>query len=157
MLFLYAEQSESFQNILNFQWKFIFLFCELCKRVQNTWATSWPFKKVLYDVALICNYGKSKAIFWWCFCNTWFLYSDKPYCIRRVKRCNYGTNCVWYNKIIVILLYCMSPLRSSVFSICDRSEIDFNCATIAIFFEKVIRTTVQNTQVTNTKTRWCFE
>ena len=92
-------------------------FYEFCKRVQNTfmvkvgsftvyfkimlfWVTSWFFKNVPYDIALTCNYGMSIVIFWY-FCDTSLLYSDKLYCIRRVRRCSYGTNCAWYNKIII--------------------------------------------------------
>ena len=118
-----------------FNKKFMFLFCELCKRVHNTfmvkignfivyfkimpfWVTPWPFKKVPYDVALACNYDISTVILWWCFCNAQLLYSEKPYCVRRVKWCSYDANCAWYNKILVILLCviilikCFQHLRS---------------------------------------------
>ena len=97
------NEVNNFKIFRIFYQKFIFLFCELCKRVHNTfmvkvgsftvyfkilpfWVTSWPFKKVSYDIALSYNYGISTVILWWCFCNTRLLYSDKPYCIRRVRR-----------------------------------------------------------------------
>ena len=58
-------------------------------KIMPFWVTSWPFKKILYDVVSACNYGMSIAI-WWCF-NTWFLFSDKPYCIRRVRQFRYAS------------------------------------------------------------------
>ena len=110
----------SFKIFRIFNEKFIFLFFELgCHstfmvkvgrfigyfKTMPFWVTFWLFKNIPYDITLICNYGISIVIFWWCFCNTWLLYSDKSYCTRRVRRCSYGTNCAWCNKIIVILLY----------------------------------------------------
>ena len=96
------NEVNNFKIFRIFNEKFIFLFCELCKRVRNTfmvkvgsfnvyfkiiplWVASWPFKKVPYNIPLTCNYSMFTVIFW-CFCNTRLLYSDKPYCIRRVKR-----------------------------------------------------------------------
>ena len=82
-----------------FNEKSIFLFCESCKGLHNTfmvkvgifdvyfkimpfWVTSWFFKKVLYNIALTC------------ICNTWLLYYGKPYGIRRVTWCSYAKNYV---------------------------------------------------------------
>ena len=103
----------------NFQWEFSmkFFFCELSKGVHNTfmvkvecftvcfkvmpfWVTSRLFKKLLYDMALTCSCGMSIVIVWWCFCDTWLLYSDKLYWIRRVRWCSYAANCAWYNNIV---------------------------------------------------------
>ena len=92
------NEVNNFKIFRIFTGNFIFLFCELCKRINNTfmlkvgsftvyfkimpfWVTSWPFKKVSYDIALTCNYSMPVVI-WWCFCNTQLLYSDKLYCIR---------------------------------------------------------------------------
>ena len=111
-----------------FNEKLIFLFYELRRRVHNTfmvkvgsftvyfkimlvWGTFWLSKKVSYDIAFTCHYDVSIVIFWLCFCDTWLLYSDKPYCIRRVTWCSYDKNCAWYNKITVILLYVMILIK----------------------------------------------
>ena len=74
--------------IQNFQWKIHFPFPQIVQKgIHNTfmvkvgsftvsfkimpfWFTSWPFKKVPYDIALTYNYSISTVIFWWCFCNT---------------------------------------------------------------------------------------
>ena len=114
--FPYAQQVNNFKIFGILNEKFIFLFCELCKGVHNTfmvkvgrfivlfkiipfWVTSWLFKKVPYVIALTCNYGHSHFLMM--FLNTWLLFSDKPYCIRRVRRCSYDTNCASWNKFIV--------------------------------------------------------
>ena len=102
MPFPLLNEVNNFKIFRIFTGNFIFLFCELCKRINNTfmlkvgsftvyfkimpfWVTSWPFKKVSYDIALTCNYSMPVVI-WWCFCNTQLLYSDKLYCIRGLWR-----------------------------------------------------------------------
>ena len=108
----------------------------------------------LWYTALTCNGGMSIVI-WWCFYKACLLYSDKPYCIRRVTRCSYGTNCASYNKIIVIVF--MSSFWSSFFSICDRSKVDFNCFIITSRSLKSLQEQFQNRQITKTKMDRCSE
>ena len=143
----------NFKIFIIFNEKFIFLFCELCQSIHNTfmvkvgsftvyfkiihfWVTSWLFKKVPYDIVLTCNYGRSIFIFWWFFYNKWLLYSDKTLDL------NYA--CV--AKIVPgttksLLFFCMLSFWSSIFSICNRSKVGFNCFTITgYFFEKFTRT-----------------
>ena len=121
-------------------------------KIMPFWVTSWLFRKVPYGIVLTCNYDISVVISWWCFCNTWLLYSDKPYC-------------AWYSKTIVpgttksSLLFCISSFWSSFFSICDQSEVDINKLFYKnfIFFEEFTGTILQNTQITKIKTGRCFE
>ena len=102
-----------------FNEKLIFPFCKLCQSIHNAFMVKVGSFTVYFKI----------MHFWWCFYNKWLLYSDK------LLDLNYA--CV--AKIVPgttksSLFFCMSSFWSSVFSICNRSKVGFNCFTIAQYF-----------------------
>ena len=163
------NKASNFKIIITFNEEFIFLFCELCKRVHNTfmlkiesftvyfkimlfWITSWTFKKVLYDIALTYNYSMSIVIFWWCFCNAWLFYLDK-----RLDLDDAAMTQIVRGTTKSLLFFFMSSFSSSVFSIYDRSKVDVNCFTTTLYSLKSLQEPYFKIQITKTGRGRCFE